>query len=57
MKIFTAEEIGNSFINGNISWVREQIENHKSSYKIYNEVLSWLEKNKPESTKDFRRTI
>ncbi len=49
-----AEELMESYINGNISWVREQIGN---DIKLYNEVLEMIMEYKPDEAKTFMRLM
>jgi hypothetical protein len=50
----TAEEIAESYINGNISWCREQI---KKNAKLALEVQQILNEIAPEYGKTFYRTM
>ena len=50
----TAEEIAESYINGNISWCREQI---KKNAKLALEVQQILNEIAPEYGKNFYRTM
>lgn len=54
MKPLRAEEIAESFANGNISWVRKEIGRSKEKYAEVREVLGMLY---PESVEKFVRVI
>ena len=47
------EEIAESFINGNISWVRSQVRN----VAVYAKIIDWLEEYAPKEIESFRRLI
>jgi hypothetical protein len=49
-----AEEIGTSFVNGNISWVKKQI---GSDIGLFIEVYDWLKEYAPDSAESFKRVI
>ena len=51
----TPQEIAESFVNGNISWVKKQID---GNIKLFNEVLTVLEETgKSDTIKSFRRIM
>lgn len=48
------EALGESFVNGNISYVRKQIANN---LQLFNSTLQWLEEYAPDSIESFRRLM
>ena len=54
MKAKRSEEIAESFVNGNISWVREQIKNKRGAYVA---VLDAMRELFPNEVPSFERLI
>ena len=53
-EIDRVQEIAESYINGNISWVREEV---GSDLKLFNDVYEYIQSFNPEEADSFRRTI
>ncbi len=51
------EELGESFVNGNISWVRDQIKRPEVSGRLVSYVLLWLQEYAPASVDSYIKNI